>query len=240
MTPGGAEDRKGPLQPETEFRAGQGGHNQGSGHTQACPPRRAPAACGHTCAHTPARTCVLTLRYADSHARASTPICARMYVCPLSHTPMHTHTPQGPGLGLPVPDGKLSNASRPPVSHLHRDIVAPNTACHGWGVAGSLCPVPAAGPGLSPPPVTAPVPTCVERCGSWGGRASRTGSCEASGGASGNVSDERGSSHTGRPASPETPLTPPAAPRPQGSLGWEHDSGRAGVGRGRAPGSWAS
>lgn len=46
---------------------------------------------------------------------------------------MHAHTLQGPGLGLPVPDGKLSNASRPPVSHLHRDIVAPNTACHGVG-----------------------------------------------------------------------------------------------------------
>lgn len=182
--------------------------------------------CSHSGMQTPMR----------EHPHPSVPECT----CAHSHIPMHTHTPQGPGLGLPVPDGKLSNASRPPVSHLHRDIVAPNTACHGWGVAGSLCPVPAAGPGLSLPPVTAPVPTCAERCGSWGGRASRTGSCEASGGASGNVSDERGSSHTGRPASPETPLTPPAAPRPQGSLGWEHDSGRAGAGRGRAPGSWAS
>lgn len=188
----------------------------------------------HTSLHVCAHTQVCRLPCASIHTHLCQNRCAH------SHIPMHTHTPQGPGLGLPVPDGKLSNASRPPVSHLHRDIVAPNTACHGWGVAGSLCPVPAAAPGLSLPPVTAPVPTCAERCGSWGGRASRTGSCEASGGASGNVSDERGSSHTGRPASPETPLTPPAAPRPQGSLGWEHDSGRAGVGRGRAPGSWAS
>lgn len=81
----------------------------------------------HTSSHVCAHTQVCRLPCASIHTHLCQNRCAH------SHTPMHTHTPQGPGLGLPVPDGKLSNASRPPVSHLHRDIVAPNTACHGVG-----------------------------------------------------------------------------------------------------------
>lgn len=59
--------------------------------------------CSHSGMQTPMR----------EHPHPSVPECT----CAHSHTPMHTLTPQGPGLGLPVPDGKLSNASRPPVSH---------------------------------------------------------------------------------------------------------------------------